>query len=216
MSYVSGMVAADGRVQPPQPWARSWKPHRSAKSNPSAEQPRASPQPLARGKRNRIAPVIIIGAGNHRHRCSLLFRRRQHPVPECSSATATWADVWNTHKWHGARCDSDIIKYSFSFKPLLSDTCLLDSDRIQDYLRSVAGEFGIPRNIRFDTRVNKAVFDSRHNRWFVHTNRGIFTLAVPVQRQRILRGQALCSIDPGQRKFRRGEIISHLPPRRQT
>src|SRR2546426_12594869 len=24
-------------------------------------------------------------------------------------------EFWNTHRWHGARCDSDFIKYSFSF-----------------------------------------------------------------------------------------------------
>ena len=27
--------------------------------------------------------------------------------------------VWFTHRWHGARCDSEFIKYSFSFKPCL-------------------------------------------------------------------------------------------------
>src|SRR5206468_4960543 len=46
--------------------------------------------------------------------------------------------VWNTHRWHGARCDSDFIKYSFSFKPFLSAQCLQSSATIRRYLRAVA------------------------------------------------------------------------------
>ena len=83
--------------------------------------------------------------------------------------------VWNTHRWHGARCDSDFIKYSFSFKPFLSKRCLQERAQIQAYLRDVAEEFGILQHIRFDTRVLKAVFDSRRQYWSVHTTQGVFT-----------------------------------------
>ena len=67
--------------------------------------------------------------------------------------------IWLTQRWHGARCDSDIIKYSYSFKPFLSKTCLLNSEDIYRYLQTVAQEFRILENIRFGTSVNKAVFD---------------------------------------------------------
>src|SRR6266850_1100723 len=83
--------------------------------------------------------------------------------------------VWNTHRWHGARCDSDFIKYSFSFKPLLSGRCLQDGEQIHRYMRSVAREFSILENIMFNTLVTRAVFDPKEKQWIVHTNQGIFT-----------------------------------------
>src|SRR6266478_2904597 len=83
--------------------------------------------------------------------------------------------VWNTHRWHGARCDSDFIKYSFSFKPFLSAQCLQGRQQIQRYLRAVAEEFSILENIRFNTRVTEAVFSTQAKRWTVHTGRGTFT-----------------------------------------
>src|SRR2546425_10070454 len=83
--------------------------------------------------------------------------------------------VWNTHRWHGARCDSDFIKYSFSFKPFLSAQCLQSSATIRRYLRAVAEEFSILENIRFNTRVTKAVFSTQAKRWTVHTSRCTLT-----------------------------------------
>ena len=83
--------------------------------------------------------------------------------------------VWHTQRWHGARCDSDFIKYCFSFKPHLSPHCLEDRAEIQRYLRGVAEEFGIAEQIRFNTRVVRASFNGRTQRWVVETNRGSFT-----------------------------------------
>src|SRR5438034_4181285 len=59
--------------------------------------------------------------------------------------------VWNTHRWHGARCDSDFIKYSFSFKPFLSAQCLQGREQIQGYLRSVAEEFSDRKSTRLNS-----------------------------------------------------------------
>ena len=83
--------------------------------------------------------------------------------------------VWNCQRWHGARCDSDIVKYSFSFKPVLSDRALHDRAEIHAYLRSVAQDFRISENIRFSTPVTKAVFDTQRKLWSVETPRGTFT-----------------------------------------
>ncbi len=82
--------------------------------------------------------------------------------------------TWYTQRWHGARCDSDFVKYSYSFKPYSSQRCLLNREEIHRYLRSVAEEFGILEHIRFDTHVISASFDTHTQRWVVHTNRGSF------------------------------------------
>ena len=83
--------------------------------------------------------------------------------------------VWYSQRWHGARCDSDFVKYSYSFKPYVSPHCLQDRKDIHRYLHEVAGEFNIAGNIHFNTRVNSAVFDTKAQRWVVHTNGGTFT-----------------------------------------
>jgi cation diffusion facilitator CzcD-associated flavoprotein CzcO len=83
--------------------------------------------------------------------------------------------VWHTHRWHGARCDSEFIKYSFSFKPFLSPLSLQPRAQIHRYLGAVADEFRIRGRIRFNTRVTRAVFDPAECRWIVHTTAGIFT-----------------------------------------
>jgi cation diffusion facilitator CzcD-associated flavoprotein CzcO len=81
--------------------------------------------------------------------------------------------VWLTHRWHGARCDSDIIKYSYSFRPLLSEQCLVDAAQIQSYLHTVTEELHIAPHIRFGTTVIRAEFGDAH--WRIHTTRGIVT-----------------------------------------
>ena len=83
--------------------------------------------------------------------------------------------IWQTQRWHGARCDSDFVKYSFSFRPFVSQSCLHDRADIQRYLRDVTEEFGIVGHIRFGTRVASASFDSRRQAWVVETDRGTFT-----------------------------------------
>jgi monooxygenase len=83
--------------------------------------------------------------------------------------------VWRTHRWHGARCDSEIAKYSFSFRPFLSRRRLETAAGIHGYLGAVSREFGIRDRVRFDTAVRRAVFDPRAQRWMVDTSRGPFT-----------------------------------------
>src|SRR2546430_10191572 len=84
--------------------------------------------------------VIIIGAGITGIGAGYYLRANNisYTILE---AKDNLGGVWNTHRWHGARCDSDFIKYSFSFKPFLSAQCLQGSGTIRRYLRAVAEEF---------------------------------------------------------------------------
>ena len=118
--------------------------------------------------------VIIIGAGITGIGAGYYLRANNISYTILESKDDL-GGVWNTHRWHGARCDSDFIKYSFSFKPFLSAQCLQGRQQIQRYLRAVAEEFSILENIRFNTRVTKAVFSTQAKRWTVHTSRGTFT-----------------------------------------
>jgi monooxygenase len=158
--------------------------------------------------------AIIIGAGMTGIAAGYYLGAQGIPYT-ILEAKSDLGGVWHSHRWHGARCDSDFIKYSFSFKPFLSEHCLQDRAQIQSYLREVAEEFGIAPHIRFDTRVLKAVFDSRRQCWSIHTTRGIFTA------QFLINGNGYFADEPyvptlkGSQRFK-GEIVhtSHLDDRR--
>src|ERR1051325_3273236 len=117
--------------------------------------------------------AIIIGAGITGIGAAYYLRDAGIPYIVLE-ANSDLGGVWHTQRWHGARCDTDFIKYSYSFKPHLSPNCLQDRAEIQRYLRSVAEEFAIVDHIRFDTPVTAASFDSRTQRWVVRTNQGTF------------------------------------------
>ena len=158
--------------------------------------------------------VIVIGAGMTGIAAGYYLGRSniRYTILEAKSDVG---GVWYSHRWHGARCDSDFIKYSFSFRPFLSERCLQDRSQIQAYLRSVAEEFGILPHIRFDTRVSKVVFDSRAQRWSVHTSKGVFSADF------LINGNGYFADEPYIPEFKdserfKGEIIhtSHLEDRR--
>ena len=113
--------------------------------------------------------------------------------------------IWYTQRWHGARCDSDFVKYSYSFRPHVSPQCLHSREEIHRYLRSVAQEFEIIDRIRFSTLVTAAEFDSGRQCWTVHTNHGSFTA------QFLINGNGYFSAPhvpcfPGREEFA-GEVI---------
>ena len=118
--------------------------------------------------------AIIVGSGITGMGAAYYLGKKRVPYV-ILEAKSDLGGVWNCQRWHGARCDSDIVKYSFSFKPFLSDQCLHDRADIHAYLYSVAKDFRIMENIRFNTPVTKAVFDTRKKLWCVHTNQGMFT-----------------------------------------
>ncbi len=131
---------------------------------PTLAQPRPGPDPT----------VIIIGAGITG--IGAAYHLGANKIPYIIlEARNDLGGVWSTHRWHGARCDSDFVKYSYSFKPLLSPYRLQNREQIHRYLRSVAEEFAIKDHIRFNTRVTKAIFDLEAHRWVIHTTGGVFS-----------------------------------------
>jgi len=154
--------------------------------------------------------VIVIGAGMTGIAAGYYLRASKISYAILESKQDL-GGVWNTHRWHGARCDSDFIKYSFSFKPFISTRCLQGRKQIHEYLRSVAEEFSILQHVRFHTSVTKAVFSVDEQRWTVHTSKGAFTA------QFLINGNGYFSDEPYVPAFTdadkfKGEIIhtSHL------
>ena len=85
--------------------------------------------------------------------------------------------TWYWNRYPGARCDSESHSYCYSF----SDELMREwewSERypgppeILRYLNHVADRFDLKRDIRFNTRVTAAHYDSAANRWRVSTAAG--------------------------------------------
>ena len=123
---------------------------------------------------NNHATAIIIGAGITGIGAAYHLGRSGIPYIVLEAGDDV-GGVWHTQRWHGARCDSDFVKYSYSFRPHVSAHCLHSRAEIHRYLRNVAEEFGIVERVRFGARVISAAFDSRRQLWTVETERGTFT-----------------------------------------
>jgi cyclohexanone monooxygenase len=85
--------------------------------------------------------------------------------------------TWYWNRYPGARCDVESVQYSYQFSPELEQEWewserYATQPEILRYANHVADRFDLRRDIRFETRVTKAVFDEASNSWTVETDRG--------------------------------------------
>lgn len=78
--------------------------------------------------------------------------------------------VWYWNRYPGARCDSDSIYYNYTFSEELYREWTWSSrypvqSEILKYLNFVADKLDLRRDIQFNTRVEKAVYDEEKNIW---------------------------------------------------
>ena len=117
--------------------------------------------------------VLVVGAGFgglyaiHRLR-NAGFRVRA--VEAAGDVGGTW--YWN--RYPGARCDVESLEYSYSFDAALQQDWhwterYAPQPEILRYAEHVADRFDLRRDIVFDTRVVRAVFDDQTSRWTVTT-----------------------------------------------
>jgi cyclohexanone monooxygenase len=120
--------------------------------------------------------VVIVGAGFGG--MYMLHRLRGLGLTAIVFETAT--DVGGTWYWNrypGARCDVESMQYSYAFSPELQQEwqwseLFAGQPEILRYARHVADRLDLRRDIRFETRVERASFNEATQRWTVRTNRG--------------------------------------------
>ena len=88
-----------------------------------------------------------------------------------SGVGGTW--YWN--RYPGARCDVESMEYFYQFSDALQQDWewtkrYATQPEILDYANHVADRFDLRRNIRFDTRVESAVYDEDARRWRIGTD----------------------------------------------
>lgn len=117
--------------------------------------------------------VLIVGAGLTGIGVAYYLSKRHISYLVLEKANRV-GGIWGSQRWPGIRCDTDIIKYSYSFKPFISERTLVPGRRIAEYLHEAADDSGLSRNVVFGAAVEKAEFCTKSARWYVHTGAGVF------------------------------------------
>lgn len=120
--------------------------------------------------------TVIIGAGFGG--MYMLHRLRQkgftaHVFEAGKGVGGTW--YWN--RYPGARCDVESVQYSYQFSPELEQEWewserYATQPEILRYANHVADRFDLRRDMTFETRITKAVFDEAANLWRIETDKG--------------------------------------------
>src|SRR3989440_4588710 len=131
--------------------------------------------------RNDSVDVVVVGAGF----AGLYALYRLRETGWSVRGFEAGGDVGGTWYWNrypGARCDVASIEYSYSFSDELQQEWVWSEryatqPEILRYLDHVADRFDLRRLIRFNTRVEAAVFDEASGAWDVRTSDGEMTRA---------------------------------------
>jgi cyclohexanone monooxygenase len=120
--------------------------------------------------------AVVVGAGF----AGMYMLHRLRKAGMAARVYEAGADVGGTWYWNrypGARCDIQSVDYSYSFSPELEQDWewterYATQPEILRYANHVADRFDLRRDIQFETRVQRAVFDEAANRWAIATDRG--------------------------------------------
>src|ERR1700722_6110303 len=120
--------------------------------------------------------VVIVGAGWAGMYMLYQARRLGLSVIVLEAGTGV-GGTWYWNRYPGARCDVPSLNYSYSFSAELEQEwswteLYAAQPEIERYANFVADKFDLRRDIRFSTRVTKAVYDSAGHSWLVDSDHG--------------------------------------------
>ena len=165
-----------------------------------------TPDTSAIGAR-RTHKAIVVGAGITGLAVSRYLGEHgiEHVVLE---RAADLGGIWRSERWPGVRCDTEIVSYSYGFRPLVADRPLVSGAVILRYLEDVARACGTLDRIRFGTTVHRASFDDRSGLWLVDTSRGRFATKFLINANGYFADEPYLPRIPGVEDFR-GAVV-HL------
>ena len=84
--------------------------------------------------------------------------------------------TWYWNRYPGARCDIESMDYSYSFSEELQQEWNWKQKygtqpELLDYANYVCKKFDLKKNINFNTKITKAEFNNRTDKWLVKTNK---------------------------------------------
>lgn len=108
---------------------------------------------------------LVIGAGisgiGAAHHLRERWPGRRFAVLEAMDG---FGGTWWTHRYPGARSDSDLHTYGYAFKPWMG-SAIATADEIRRYLAETIAENGLAPHIRYGHRVLSADWSSQQQRW---------------------------------------------------
>ncbi len=122
---------------------------------------------------DRIEEVAITTADESTIRAHVLTP----PGPSKSVIVYYHGGTWYWNRYPGARCDLESMAYSYSFSPELEQEwrwseVYATQPEILNYVEHVAQRFDLNKDINFDTRVKRAVYDEDNQQWLIYTDTG--------------------------------------------
>ncbi len=75
--------------------------------------------------------------------------------------------TWDLFRYPGIRSDSDMYTLGFEFKPWTNSKSIADGPAILNYLKETVTDFGLEKDIRFQTRVKDLSWSSQDCCWTV-------------------------------------------------
>ena len=115
--------------------------------------------------------VLIIGAGisgiGAAHHLNEQCPQKSFVVLE---SKANFGGTWHTHRYPGARSDSDLYTYGYRFKPW-TGAPIAAKDEILKYMSDVIEGDDLERHIRYEHRVTSASWSSEEKRWTLRVAR---------------------------------------------
>lgn len=119
-----------------------------------------------------ILDVLIIGAGVSGIAMACTLQRQcPHKSFAILDRRPRAGGTWDLFRYPGARSDSDMLSYGFSFRPWRSPRLLAAAEDIRSYLQATAQEAGIEPAMHHGVRVRRAHWSSADACWTVEAER---------------------------------------------
>ena len=117
--------------------------------------------------------VVIVGAGVAGISAAYYLQKRsiRYVILEADDDIG---GTWLRNRWHGARVDSEVVRYAFSFRLEIPAKELWDRREVFHYLQRTIQDTGIDQHIVLHTRVRNASFETARNTWTVQTDDGAY------------------------------------------
>ena len=120
--------------------------------------------------------ALIVGAG-FSGMYQLYRLREQGLKTRVVEAGDGLGGTWYWNRYPGARCDIESMAYSFGFSSELEQDWVWSEKyatqpEILRYAEHVADRFDLRKDMTFETRVTRAVYDEDAERWLIHTDTG--------------------------------------------